>query len=84
MILAYCYVNQILVVILYIDNVCMNHLFYADDICLLAPSAAGIQQLINICEKYGIEHDIFYFILLNPNVYLFYPVDTNCHADFLV
>ena len=44
----------------FIDNVCVNHLFYADDICLLAPSAAGIQQLINICEKYGIEHDILF------------------------
>ena len=44
----------------YIDNVCMNHLFYADDMCLLAPSPVGIQELINICEKYGNDHDILY------------------------
>lgn len=44
----------------FIDNICMNHLFYADDMCLLAPSALGLQQLINICEMYGIDHDILY------------------------
>ena len=38
----------------------MDHLFYADDMCLLAPSAAGIQQLIDIREMYGIEHDILF------------------------
>ena len=26
----------------------------------MAPSAMGLQQLINACEKYGIEHDILY------------------------
>jgi hypothetical protein len=39
---------------------CVNHLFYADDICLLAPSAMGLQQLINVCEQYGSDHDILY------------------------
>ena len=27
----------------YIDDQCMNHVMYADDICLLAPSAIGLQ-----------------------------------------
>ena len=44
----------------FIGSTCVNHLFYADDICLMAPSAMGLQQLINACEKYGIEHDILY------------------------
>jgi hypothetical protein len=44
----------------FIDNVCFNHLFYADDLCLLAPSAIALQKLINICNIYGIEHDILY------------------------
>ena len=59
----------------FIDNVCVNHVFYADDICLLAPSAAGIQQLINIAKSMELNM-IFYLILLNPNVSQFYPVDT--------
>ena len=44
----------------FIDSTCVNRLFYADDICLMAPSDMGLQQLINACEKYGIEHDILY------------------------
>jgi len=43
-----------------LDNVSLNHLFYADDMCLLAPSAIGLQGLINICESYGLEHNIIY------------------------
>ena len=44
----------------YLDNVCTNHYFYADDMCLLAPSACGLQQLIDQCAKYGNDHDILY------------------------
>jgi exonuclease III len=33
----------------YIGSCCVNHLFYADDICLLAPSALGLQQLLDVC-----------------------------------
>ena len=29
----------------YINEQCMNHVIYADDICLLAPSAIGLQQM---------------------------------------
>ena len=53
----------------YIDSTCMNHYFYADDMCLLSPSPIGLQQLINVCTKYGIEHDI-----------IFNPIKTKCVA----
>ena len=43
-----------------IDGVCYNHLFYADDLCLLAPSAIAPQKLLNVCYQYGITHDITY------------------------
>ena len=43
-----------------IDNVCFNHLFYADDLCVLAPSPAALQQLLNICYQYGLNNDIMY------------------------
>ena len=42
----------------FIDHVCFNHLFYADDLCLLAPSAIALQKMINICYQYGTENDI--------------------------
>ena len=53
----------------YIDSTCMNHYFHADDMCLLSPSPIGFQQLINVCTKYGIEHDI-----------IFNPIKTKCVA----
>ena len=44
----------------YVNDICVNHLFYADDICLLAPSAIGLQRMIDICTDYGIENDILF------------------------
>ena len=41
-----------------IDGQCMNHLMYADDICLLAPTAIAMQQLLEICNDYGVARDI--------------------------
>lgn len=40
------------------NDVLINHLFYADDSVLLAPSASGLQKLINICESYALLYDI--------------------------
>ena len=34
----------------YVDNVCVTYVFYADDICLMAPCAIALQQLLNICH----------------------------------
>ena len=44
----------------HINNVCINHLFYADDLCLMAPSPVGLQLLIDICASYGFENDILF------------------------
>ena len=41
-----------------ISNVYVNHLFYADDIVLLCPSAIGLQSLINACVTYSNSHSI--------------------------
>ena len=32
----------------YIDDQSMNHVMYADDICLLAPSASGLQRMLHV------------------------------------
>ena len=42
----------------YIDGQCMNHLMYADNICILAPTAIAMQQLLDICKPYGVANDI--------------------------
>jgi hypothetical protein len=43
-----------------LNGVCLNHLIYADDTVLLAPSPTGLQKLITICEKFAVEHSIIY------------------------
>ena len=37
-----------------------NHIFYTDDLCLLAPCAIALQKLLDICHEYGVEHDVIY------------------------
>ena len=37
-----------------------THIAYADDLCILSMSPCGMQKLLNICEKYGSDHDIIY------------------------
>ena len=38
----------------------VNHLSYADDLCLICLSLAGMQQLLNVCSKYATEHSLSY------------------------
>ena len=38
----------------------INHLMYADDLVLMAPSSMGLSMLLSVCSEYGIEHDIKY------------------------
>ena len=41
-------------------NTVVNHLMYADDIVLFAPSAKGLQKTINVCYAYGCDNDIIF------------------------
>jgi Reverse transcriptase (RNA-dependent DNA polymerase) len=36
----------------------INHFLYADDVVLFAPSAKGLQELLDVCSKFAMEHDI--------------------------
>ena len=38
----------------------INHLYYADDLVLLAPSVRALQQLLNVCTEYAEEHQILH------------------------
>ena len=44
----------------YIDNQCMNHVMYADDICLMAPSAIGLQKMLDVCFDFSLRNDIMF------------------------
>ena len=57
----------------HINNRCANHMLYADDLCVTAPSSRGLQSLLDICTKYGFDLII---ILQNHLVWL------SNHPDF--
>ena len=38
----------------------INHLCYADDLCLISLSSAGMQKLLDMCSNYAIEHLLTY------------------------
>jgi len=42
------------------NGIFVNHLIYADDTVLLAPSPSALQKLINHCVKFAECNDIFY------------------------
>ncbi len=43
-----------------LNNVRFNHLIYADDMVLIAPSSLALQILLSICDKYACANDISY------------------------
>ena len=36
----------------------VNHLSYANDLCLICLSSAGMQALLNVCSKYATKHSL--------------------------
>ena len=38
----------------------INHLCYADDLCLISLSSAGMQKLLDLCSTYATEHLLTY------------------------
>ena len=43
-----------------LNTKCFNHLIYADDTVLLAPSPKALQNLINICVNFAEKHGLVY------------------------
>ena len=41
------------------DNI-INHLCYADDLSLISLSSSGMQHLLDICDTYGVSHQLSY------------------------
>ena len=38
----------------------MNHVMYADDICLVTPSAIGLQKMVDVCFDFSLRNDIMF------------------------
>ena len=53
----------------------MNHVMYADDICLMAPSPAALEELIDICYDFSVLNDLsfnsskLYCMVFKPKSY---------------
>ena len=45
-------------------------LCYADDLCLISLSSAGMQSLLDICNSYAIEHVLTYNIVTDRTPYI--------------
>ncbi len=42
------------------NAIVLNHLYYADDLCLLSPSMHVLNKLLSISAKYATDHDIVF------------------------
>ena len=51
----------------------MNHMLYADDICIISLFSAGLQQLLNICSGHS-ELMISHLMQKSPCVCISAPV----------
>ena len=43
-----------------INGMLLNHLFYADDSVLLAPTPTSLQKLLNVCEDFSRNQELFF------------------------
>ena len=42
----------------FIGGMFVNHMIYADDLCVISLSLSGLQSLLNICTEYCQLHDL--------------------------
>ena len=59
----------------HIDDLCINHVFYANDLCLIARCAIALHELIGLCYEYSVETDLnfntikSYCVACTPKLY---------------
>jgi len=44
----------------YVGEVLLNHLMFADDICVFCPSLRGLQSILDVCQAYAESHGILF------------------------
>ena len=59
----------------HIDELCINHVSYVDDLCLTAYCALALQEQIGLCYKYSLKIDLnfnatrSYCVAFTPKLY---------------
>ena len=60
----------------------MNHIMYADDICVMAPTAIALQKLLDVCFEYSIANDLLFnpvkSVLIRNSTLSFQVILSNC------
>ena len=62
-----------------VGNAIINHLMYADDLVIMAPSVAGLPKLLIICELFGASHDMIFNQKKSASVYFIYKSLKGAH-----
>jgi len=44
----------------HMGEILMNHLMFADDICVFCPSVCGLESVLNVCQAYAESHEIIF------------------------
>ena len=57
----------------------INHMLYADDLCIVSLSSAGLQKLLSICNEYCASHSITFNV--KKSVCMFFKCTVNKHCD---
>ena len=57
----------------------INHMLYADDLCIVSLSSAGLQKLLSICDEYCASHSITFNV--KKSVCMFFKCSVNKHCD---
>ena len=73
----------------FIEHQCINHGMYADDNCLLAPSALGLQKLLEKCYSFSQDNDIIInslksvYVVFRPKRYKLFCPPVHLHREKL-
>ena len=43
-----------------VGNLKLNHIMYADDLCCFCPSLSGLNELLAVCSKFAVAHNIVF------------------------
>ena len=46
-----------------LSNMIINHLLFADDAVVFAPSAEGLQVLLDICSEFAVSHQVVFNVI---------------------
>ena len=73
----------------FLDKVGFNHVFYADDLCLMAPYANALQEVLNICHSYSITVDLnfnalkSFYVAFTPKLFKLRFPELNINAALI-